>query len=183
MTQLITEGYRAQQQAMHEAARGYGGVHSKNYAQSVLDLIAKHEVKDVLDYGAGKGHFGEILFASGYMGDYHAYDPGIPYWAETPQPAEFVACIDVLEHIEPELLDNVLADLHRVTLTRGFFSVHLTEAKKFLPDGRNAHLIIRPPEWWLAKIGERFHIDRHSYAHKPKEPDVIRGLLMEVRPR
>jgi len=41
-----------------------------------------------------------------------------------PSPASFVACIDVLEHIEPELLDNVLDDLRRVTAQIGVFTVH-----------------------------------------------------------
>ena len=46
---------------------------------------------------------------------YH-YDPAIPEWSAPPAPRRFVACIDVLEHIEPDLLDNVLDDLKRVVL-------------------------------------------------------------------
>jgi hypothetical protein len=35
----------------------------------------------------------------------HHYDPAIPQWSAPPEPCRFVACIDVLEHIEPGLLD------------------------------------------------------------------------------
>ena len=73
-------------------------------------------------------------------------------------PCRFVACIDVLEHIEPHLLDNVLDDLKRVTAGVGVFTVNTGPAKKVLPDGRNAHLIQQPARWWLPKILERFEL-------------------------
>jgi hypothetical protein len=64
----------------------------------------------------------------------------------------------VLEHIEPELLDNVLDDLQRLTLRAAMCTVHTGAAVKFLPDGRNAHLIQQPPEWWLPKFEARFDV-------------------------
>jgi hypothetical protein len=69
-----------------------------------------------------------------------------------------VACIDVLEHIEPACLEEVLDDLMRLTKAVGFFSVHTGPAIKTLSDGRNAHLIQQPPEWWLPKFIERFEV-------------------------
>lgn len=38
----------------------------------------------------------------------HHYDPAVPEWSAPAAPCRFVACIDVLEHIEPHLIDNVL---------------------------------------------------------------------------
>ena len=52
--------------------------------------------------------------------DYRPYDPAFPEYGE-PRGADLVCCIDVLEHIEPDLLDNVLDDLARITLKHGFF--------------------------------------------------------------
>ena len=69
-----------------------------------------------------------------------------------------VACIDVLEHIEPLYLDSVLDDLKRLAEGIAFLSVHTGPAIKVLSDGRNAHLIQQPMEWWLPKIWERFDI-------------------------
>jgi hypothetical protein len=34
-----------------------------------------------------------------------------------------------------------------------------------LPDGRNAHLIQEPPEWWLPKLLERF--DLYTFQRMP----------------
>jgi hypothetical protein len=34
----------------------------------------------------------------------------------------------------------------------GWFRIACYPAKKHLPDGRNAHLIIESPDWWRTKI-------------------------------
>jgi hypothetical protein len=88
----------------------------------------------------------------------NSYDPGIPAIANTPEPAPFVCCIDVLEHVEPEYIDQVLDDLQRVISDIGYFTVCDVPATKILMDGRNAHLIIQPVEWWQEKIKSRFDI-------------------------
>ena len=159
---LISEAYRAQQQELHRNANY--GVASSQYAPWVHGVIADYGATEVLDYGAGKGRLGEALFLAGYKGDYRPYDPAIPYWADEPQPAEMVACIDVLEHIEPELLDDVLDDLQRVTCRVGAFTVHTGPAKKVLSDGRNAHLTQRPVAWWCNKLEQRFRVVRAEEA-------------------
>jgi hypothetical protein len=64
----------------------------------------------------------------------------------------------VLEHIEPDLVENVLAELASITPKFGFFSVHMGPAGKVLADGRNAHLIQKPTSWWLPKIVKHFEI-------------------------
>ena len=117
----------------------------------------------ILDYGAGKGRLGSTLtelFDEPFI--IHHYDPAVPEWSSPPQPCAFVACIDVLEHIEPDLIDNVLDDLKRVTAGVGFFTVHTGAALKILPDGRNAHLIQSPAAWWLPRFMERFELARFN---------------------
>jgi 2-polyprenyl-3-methyl-5-hydroxy-6-metoxy-1,4-benzoquinol methylase len=177
---LISDAYREQQEAMHRMPRGYGGVNSVAYGSDVLAIIEEENAQEVLDYGAGKGHLGEYLFRNGFKGVYIPYDPGIAYWSETPKPCEMVVCMDVLEHIEPDLLDNVLADLQRVTIKSGVFSVHSRPAKKSLPDGRNAHLTIEPPQWWQAKIAKHFTIVQWAEAFAKRDGEVC-GAVYRVR--
>jgi hypothetical protein len=69
-----------------------------------------------------------------------------------------VVCTDVLEHIEPELIDNVLDHLKDLTRKVAFLAIATRPARKNLADGRNAHLIIQPSSWWLAKLFYRFNI-------------------------
>ena len=154
---LISEDYRKMQQELHRNPNY--GVASIQYAPMVAQVMEAAGITEILDYGAGKGRLGLAL-----EGMYekplviHHYDPAIPQWSQPPQPCDLVACIDVLEHIEPDLLDNVLDDLKRVTARVGVFTVHTGAAVKLLADGRNAHLIQKPASWWLPKFMERFEL-------------------------
>lgn len=89
---------------------------------------------------------------------YQAYDPGVPRFSKEPLPAQMVACIDVLEHIEPEYLDRVLDHLSALTEGVVFLSIDTGPAQKVLSDGRNAHLIQQPMSWWLPKVFERWDV-------------------------
>jgi len=155
---LITEEYRQMQQQLHRNPN-YGEACTL-YAPLVGDVIEAVGASELLDYGAGKGLLGTLLKQQLKRPlTIHHYDPAIPEWASTPQPCPVVACIDVLEHIEPTLLENVLDDLQRVTTGTGVFTVHTQAAIKFLPDGRNAHLIQQPAAWWLPKLMSRFELN------------------------
>lgn len=161
---LISPEYRAQQIEMHENPNY--GVASVEYAPQVAAMIRNLGVTELLDYGSGKGRLGQALAEHDLPAfTLHQYDPGVEGLAEPPEPAEMVACIDVLEHIEPECLDAVLDDLRRVTEQCGFFTVHTGPAKKVLPDGRNAHLIQEDLTFWLPKLWCRFDIVQ--YAKQP----------------
>jgi hypothetical protein len=154
---LISEEYRQMQRQLHENPNY--GVASVQYAPLVADILQATGATELLDYGAGKGRLGMTLREHLKRPlTIHHYDPAIPDWSAPPAPCGFVACIDVLEHIEPHLIDNVLDDLQRVTAGVGVFTVHTYAAVKFLPDGRNAHLIQQPPGWWLPRFLERFEL-------------------------
>jgi 2-polyprenyl-3-methyl-5-hydroxy-6-metoxy-1,4-benzoquinol methylase len=79
----------------------------------------------------------------------HNYDPAIPDFAATPPRCDLVVCTDVLEHVEPDCIVGVLKDLDRVTGKVIFTSTALNPAMKLLPDGRNAHILLRPAHWWV----------------------------------
>ena len=154
---LISEEYRQMQRQLHENP-AYG-IASIGYAPLVAEIIESTGATELLDYGAGKGRLGVALREHVKRElKIHHYDPAIPHWSASPAPCDFVACIDVLEHIEPDLIDNVLDDLMRVTRGVGVFTVHTEPAIKSLPDGRNAHLIQRRADWWLPKFMSRFDL-------------------------
>jgi hypothetical protein len=115
-------------------------------------------ITHLLDYGCGaQTNLARYLKADHKL-KYQAYDPAVPQFAGDPIPAQMVACIDVLEHIEPDLLDNVLDDLCRLTEGVAFLSIHTGPAVKVLSDGRNAHLTQQSLPWWLPKIWDRWDI-------------------------
>lgn len=124
----------------------------------VSQIIERLGTSNLLDYGCGANcNLAKNLKVSKKL-TYQAYDPGVPRFSAPPIPAEMVACIDVLEHIEPEFLNSVLDDLARLTQGVCFLSIHTGPAIKVLSDGRNAHLTQEPMMWWLPKLWDRFDL-------------------------
>ena len=164
MSALITPDYLAQQKALHAAPKGYGGKGDK-WAGEVHRMAASGET--ILDYGCGQGSLGRALRGLGY--EVRDYDPAIPGKDVPPPPADLVVCTDVLEHIEPACIDAVLDDLKRVTRKALFVVIALTPAGKVLPDGRNAHILLRPADWWADMLGRRFAFDRSVPCREHKE--------------
>ena len=102
---LITEEYRKMQQTLHENPNY--GVASVQYAPLVAQVIKAVGAQEMLDYGAGKGRLGLTLKQQMKRTPaIRHYDPAIPEWAAPAQPCGLVACIDVLEHIEPGSTDS-----------------------------------------------------------------------------
>lgn len=156
MNQTISDEYLELQKELHKNP-GYG-VASLSFAPLVAELINKCQIKSVSDYGAGKKNLLKGLELNGISEiNYQPYDPVFPEYGK-PLPAELVCCIDVLEHIEPNLVENVILDLAKITPHLGFFSIHTGPAQKILADGRNAHLIQKSSSWWLPKLCEHFDI-------------------------
>ena len=153
---LISDEYKAQQESLHSA--GNYGTASAAYAPLVSEVINKLEVTHILDYGCGANTTLARNLKVKHKLKYQAYGPAVERFAADPAPAEMVACIDVLEHIEPDCINEVLDHIKRLAEAVVFVSIHTGPAVKVLPDGRNAHILQRPLEWWLPKLMERFEI-------------------------
>lgn len=162
MSPLITPGYAELNAQLHKSHPEYG-TSSGKWVDVIRDIAGFLGSGDILDYGCGKQHLAAGLPQLQVRG----YDPAIPCLNAPPEPADLVVCTDVLEHVEPELVDNVLDDLTRLTSKLGFFTVATRPALKVLADGRNAHLTQQPIEWWLAKLEQRFVVlGYHDYGGK-----------------
>lgn len=155
MAPFISDAYLAEQRKLHAAARY--GVASSAYAPMVRALLHLGKCASLSDYGAGKCNLGRALGKTAERLVYLPFDPAFPEYGQ-PQPADLVACIDVLEHVEPGLLDSCLDEIAALTTRFVLLTVHTGPAKKRLSDGRNAHLIQRPLAWWLPRFGKRFDL-------------------------
>ena len=148
----ITEEYREQNRQLHENP-SYG-VSGRKWAGLVNDVYTSLNCDSVLDYGCGKQTLGAALPHLMIRG----YDPAIEGLDAEPEPADLVICGDVMEHVEIECVDDVLDDLQRLGRKAVVLIISTQKAIKTLPDGRNAHITIRPSDWWLDKIRERWHV-------------------------
>lgn len=151
---LISPAYLALQQEMHRTT-SYGG-RGERWAPALLSLmhaVAGHEPTTVLDYGAGKGAFRRFMTVAAPWIAVTEYDPAVPALSAMPAPAAWVYCSDVLEHIEPDRIDAVLQHMRSLTTRPALFlAIALVETAKKLPDGRGAHVLVRPRSWWLEKL-------------------------------
>jgi hypothetical protein len=153
----ISQEYLQTQKELHQNPN-YGSA-SLFLAPVVKKILQDSNLISISDYGAGKKNLEKKLIELGLKNfEYYPYDPAFPEYG-LPQKADIVCCIDVLEHVEEAYLLNVLDELKRLTIKLGFFAIATTPAKKFLKDGRNAHLIQKPASWWLPLMCSRFEIE------------------------
>lgn len=145
---LATEDYRKQLQEKHASMAW--GKHGHSHAPEVDALLKQLGGRSVLDYGCGRATLAKALPDVKVF----EYDPGVVGKDQLPKPADLVVCTDVLEHVEPALLDRVLRHIFLLAGRGAYLVIATRPARESLPDGRNAHLIVQPPEWWIAKLQE-----------------------------
>lgn len=169
---LISESYREQNRLLHEGNEGYGTSGAK-WADLVRQISSSGRMA-ILDYGCGKQ---TLKAALGPAYRVAGYDPCLPGLDQPPEPHPVVVCSDVLEHIEPECLDAVLADLARVTQELLLVVVHTGPARKTLPDGRNAHLIQEGAAFWLNRLLPLFEPLRMEWSGGKELWAICRPLI------
>jgi len=157
---LITDGYRDLNSQLHQENLAYG-VGGGRHATIIKKLCDSMKTTSVLDYGCGKGYLAKELPFPIWE-----YDPAIPEKSSTPRSADIVVCTDVLEHIEPDLLKFVLADIGRCIKLVGYLTIYIGPSTKCLPDGRNSHLIQRSERWWMKTLARHFILSKNSFSYK-----------------
>jgi hypothetical protein len=169
---LISEHYREQNAHLIKNNPNYA-ISGKRWRDKVR-LLSDWGRKPILDYGAGRCY---LKTALGPAYTVHCYDPCVEAIASTPEPCEVVYCGDVLEHIEPDCLSDVLADLRRVVIGVGLFGIAIAPSSTSLPDGRNAHLLVKPYEWWRERLIEA----GFTITNEKPQDEVVNMIWFEVR--
>lgn len=148
---LTSRNYRSVLERTHEVNKWGGG--GKSHVVDVIEFADQLSAVTVLDYGCGRGTLKPALREmDSRLAECREYDPGIPAKAGMPEQADLVVATDVLEHIEPELVTNVLRHIRALSLRGAFFVIALSKAKLVLTDGKNAHLSIHDADWWIVAL-------------------------------
>lgn len=171
---LISDDYRRLNAQLHDDLPDFGTVASA-LGVSIAKMCHKHNFHSVLDYGCGKGTLAPVLQAVGLS--VQEYDPAVPEKDEAPSPAQLVVCIDVMEHVEPDCVDDVLAHIASLSQAMAYFMIDNGPAKKNLPDGRNAHLTIEDLPWWKQKLSGYFKV---AVCEKVNEISFPNGDLCRI---
>lgn len=126
------------------------------YAECIARLVRHYGARTLLDYGCGKpGHYAPPIELHKRWGGIMPtlYEPAVSGLHELPAGRfDGVICCDVAEHVAPELVQDFLRRVIGYGTKFVFFTICPRPAKKKLPDGRNAHLTVRPPEWWKLEL-------------------------------
>lgn len=144
---LISPAYLEEQRILHASPRGYGQRGHK-WAPKVSAVAWTYGCTSILDYGCGQGALAQSLKMASHVTDIREYDPAIAEKSALPEMADCVVCTDVLEHVEIDKIGAVLLHLWNLTRKVAFVVVSLVETSKTLTDGRQAHILLRTPEWW-----------------------------------
>ena len=148
----ITERYRALNRALHISRPDYGS-RAHRWSNECRKWARHFQAKSFLDYGCGTASLSAVVPE---LQPWQNYDPAVDMWNYPPKPADLVVCLDVLEHIEPDCIDDVLDELRGLSIKACVMFVDTGSAVKKLPDGRNAHILQRPLGWWLAAMMKRW---------------------------
>lgn len=147
----ISDHYRKQLLKLHDTKKSFG---TKSRYKGIDEWIVKHDPSSIIDYGCGKGMLLETLVKT-YNLKGTGYDPGVKEFMNLPtDPADVLVSTDVLEHIEPHFIDDVLKQIDRLFTKGAWLLIDTAPAIKFLADGRNAHLLIKDQQWWTDKVLE-----------------------------
>ena len=150
-----SEDYKKELVNKHKSS-AWGAGHAVSRMDYIRHHLEKVNAHTVLDYGCGQGTFKKWMNQNLPTYDVSEYDPGIEGKDNPPNPADYIVCWDVMEHVEPKYVDNVIAHLQALMLKGGYIYICLVPAHGFLSDGRNAHLTIQDAGWWLDKFNKAF---------------------------
>jgi cyclopropane fatty-acyl-phospholipid synthase-like methyltransferase len=147
---LIDPEYQAQLQQLHNAGKFNHGL--KAY-KLVKPFIEMYQPKSLLDFGCGQGALIQCVLEFHPGTIVAGYDPGSDVFQQMPaEQFESVVSTDALEHVELQRLEETLKILNDKFTKCAFLRIACYPAKKHLPDGRNAHLIVESPDWWRAQL-------------------------------
>lgn len=162
--QMHNEGYGKKDGGFINKEKSFNGMSTIPYAPIIKKIIHKNNLKNLLDYGCGKGEFYDNDFKLDNIDypsfrelwgiDIDLYDPCYEKYNILNQNKKYdiVICIDVLEHIPEEDISSVLNLISNLSNKYILLNVACYSAQALLPNGENAHINIQEPKWWYEKI-------------------------------
>ena len=156
---MTHENHIQESKKLHKKSKDYGGSEAYKLPTSyktlfriaeAIDLVNRDKltINSVLDYGAGKGGLVSLLTESlNSQIKIQGYDPSVEQFANKPnQKFKLITCVDVLEHIDRSQITQTLSYIKSLNEGIFFYIIDLIPARKTLSDGRNAHIMLAPPE-------------------------------------
>jgi hypothetical protein len=151
--QMADQGYERADGKKVESA--YNDFELKKFRNHVSTYIKTPYIKTVLDYGCGGSNWDVPNFdpsngqsAKEYfdLEKVFYYEPARD--VDERQKVDCVVSFDVLEHIFISDVPAVLRDICLYAKQMVIINVACYDAAARLPNGENAHITVRKPQWW-----------------------------------
>ena len=162
-TPTVLDARREQERAKYVALAAKPGstYGSSNHGKLAIPIIQKFKPRFVVDFGCGRNDLVRDLRRLGIDG--LGVDFAVPD-ADLVRPmhktalhagvADVVTSFDALEHLLPEDVNPVLAEMRRVAKPSGHFVFSIcTRPSKTTVAGEGLHPTVRSLDWWLDRIG------------------------------
>lgn len=128
-----------------------------NHGSQAIPIIHQEiKPRNVLDVGCGSNAFCKLLRPLGI--EAVGVDFASPL-ADVPAPAhdlpflggafDLLTAFDVLEHLLPEEVPEVMDEFARVARRAWLFSICCRDSTRRSPDGSTLHPTVRPKRWWV----------------------------------
>ena len=147
---MFSDEYLQKLKSLHgnpKKKKGFGGKIKE--LGNFETYLTKWQPITMLDYGCGKGAILSHLQNKYPNIKIEGYDPAVVMFDKiSRQSYECIFSNDVLEHIEPDHIHKVLKHINELSTKYLWLRIDTVPARKVLPDGRNAHLIIENIDWW-----------------------------------
>ena len=133
----------------------YNDFQLRKFRNVCQNQISSEKIKTVLDYGGGVSDWDAPNFdlktnqmAKEFFKIQHVdkFEPARGLLEK--KRADCVVCMDVLEHIFIEDIPKVVAELFSLSKKLLVVNVACYKAAALLPNGENAHITVRSPDWW-----------------------------------
>ena len=179
------------------AEQTFPGTSLGPHIQRIKQWIERTGARTILDYGAGKGlqyrphkvllngaHVADGIAEYWDVDEVRCFDPGYaPHSARPEGRFDGVICTDVLEHCPEEDLPWILDEIFGYAKSFVYLNVACYPARKTLPNGENAHVTVRSPEWWRKLVEQHastpfdLQTEGGEPEHPVSAPDVSEVLI------
>ncbi len=129
------------------------------YREQIKPFLKQYAITSILDYGCGGSDWTtpgfdvtSNLSAKDFFELENAYRYEPARNIDERQRVDCVISFDVLEHIFIADIPNVLRDMFSCAGKLLVLNVACYPAAATLPNGENAHITVRPPQWWKGML-------------------------------
>ena len=160
----FSKGYQQQIIQLHKDREKHG--RRKFHDEEINFIINEFNPKSIFDFGCGKGTFLKQMEELYPKIKLVGFDPGVAEYTNVEKvPCELLISCDVLEHVEPDHVDNTLREIDTLFTKFAYFKI--------------ANYVIQEDEnWWRKKIEKNMPTSNivKCYLHqhrKKRKKDVI----------